>query len=459
VKQERPHGSDPTQASVPIEHRRPPGHIRPFVGSVAFAACALGAMTIVFDHRSLQPAAVAGFALLTFLTAQFPLRMPTGSLYDISFVITFAAIVAAGPATATIANVFATLSIRELGNRPPIRHLFNAAQLTISAAIPGLAYRALGGPIGSAWRADDAAATLVPGALVALAIASLLHFALNTTLVSGAIAISERRRFLHAWRSFRSLARTYVAFALLGLLLGILQVRIGWASVLFLVIPLLVARQAFHAAVRMQAAYDDTVLTLIKAIEAKDPYTRGHAERVSRLAEMAARALHLPEVDCRLVRYAALMHDVGKLGVESKILQKQGKLTSEEYDHMKIHPGRGVDILGEIDLMAAALRGIRHHHERVDGTGYPDGIAGDEIPLIARLIMVADAFDSMTSTRSYRVAKTIDEAFTEIRRCTGTQFDPRAVAALERSVTQHGWQPQPEGRTITLERDDHAASI
>jgi len=247
------------------------------------------------------------------------------------------------------------------------------------------------------------------------------------------------------------------------LLLGYLGLVAGWGSVFFLLMPLLVARHAFHAAVRMQGAYDETVKSLIKAIEAKDPYTRGHAERVSRLAEMAARAYGLSEDRCRTIRYAALMHDVGKLGVLSRVLQKVGKLTPEEYEHMKIHPVQGVEIVQEIDLLQEAIDGVRHHHERLDGGGYPDGLKGDQIPLFALLIMVADAFDSMTSTRVYRKAKTIDEAFEELRRCAGTQFDGRSVNALERAVRRHGWKPMPQqtielGELEEIEIDARAAS-
>ncbi|HEX9774258.1 MAG TPA: HD-GYP domain-containing protein [Actinomycetota bacterium] len=427
-----------------------PNRIRLYVSLAVATALVSFALTLSHD-RHLDATSVLGFALLAFLTAQFPLRFQGGALYDISFVITFAAMVSGGPATAMLANIFATLSISRTERRRGImRHAFNASQLVISASLPAWLYVALGGPLAQDWLGGATSvdggqvSALIPAAMVALLGATALHFVLNTGLVSGAIAISERLPFLDVWRAYPALVGNYVAFALLGLLLGILQVRIGWASVLFLIIPLLVARQAFQAAVKMQGAYDETVKSLVKAIEAKDPYTRGHAERVSRLAEMTARAYGLPPNECRTLRYAALMHDVGKLGVESRVLQKSGKLTAEEYDHMKIHPVRGVEIVGEIDLLQIALTGVRHHHERMDGRGYPDGLRGDDIPLYARLIMVADAFDSMTSTRTYRQAKTIDEALTELRRCAGIQFDPSALAALERAIERHGWEPTPE---------------
>jgi putative nucleotidyltransferase with HDIG domain len=195
----------------------------------------------------------------------------------------------------------------------------------------------------------------------------------------------------------------------------------------------------------METAYEDTVRSLIKAIEAKDLYTRGHAERVARLSEMTARAYGLSPPQCRVIRYIALMHDIGKLGVSTKILAKPGKLTDDEYEHMKQHPLRGYEIVQEIDFLhEAAETAVRHHHERMDGRGYPDGLVGEQIPVIARIVMCCDAFDSMTSTRVYRKAKNIEDAIVELRRCAGTQFDPVALAALEKAIAKEGWEAEPE---------------
>jgi HD-GYP domain-containing protein (c-di-GMP phosphodiesterase class II) len=173
---------------------------------------------------------------------------------------------------------------------------------------------------------------------------------------------------------------------------------------------------------------------------------------------MVAREYGLTDDQVRVIRYAALMHDVGKLGVSNSVLKKPGKLTVDEYEEMKIHPSRAVEIVGEIDFLRDAIDGIRHHHERLDGLGYPDGLAGERVPFVARLIMVADAFDSMTSTRRYRKAKTIEEAFAELHRCAGTQFDAQSIAALERAITKVSWVPVPEPRD-EAESDARAASI
>jgi putative nucleotidyltransferase with HDIG domain len=198
-----------------------------------------------------------------------------------------------------------------------------------------------------------------------------------------------------------------------------------------------------------QKAYDATLRSLITAIEIKDGYTRGHSERVSQIAVMIAHSAHLPEYRVEAVRYGALLHDVGKTGIPSRILAKHGKLTDEEFEVIKTHPDRGVQMLDGIDFLSDSLAGVYHHHERMDGRGYPLGLAGDEVPEIARIIMVADAFDAMTSTRSYRPARSTDKAIVELRRCQGDQFDPRMVDALVAGVDKHGWQGDPEPFSAT----------
>jgi HD-GYP domain-containing protein (c-di-GMP phosphodiesterase class II) len=146
---------------------------------------------------------------------------------------------------------------------------------------------------------------------------------------------------------------------------------------------------------------------------------------------------------------------VGKLGVPTRVLQKTGKLTEEEYAAIQLHPMRGLDIVREIGFLDEALAGIMHHHERIDGRGYPMGLAGDEIPEFARVLAVADAFDSMTSTRSYRGARPVDEAIAELRKWSGTQFDPAFVDAFVAAIRREGWQ-RPEAPDLA---DDELATI
>jgi HD-GYP domain-containing protein (c-di-GMP phosphodiesterase class II) len=226
--------------------------------------------------------------------------------------------------------------------------------------------------------------------------------------------------------------------------MAVLWVKVSIIAGCLVLVPILVARQTFAQYAAERAEYDATVRALIQAVETKDYYTRGHSERVSRATVLIAREWGLREDRVNVIRYAGLLHDVGKLGVPTKVLQKQGKLNDSEFDAIKLHPMRGYEMLREIAFLEEALTGVVHHHERMDGRGYPMGLVAEEIPEFARIIMVADAFDSMTSTRSYRAAKNVDEAIAELRKWQGQQFDPVAVDALVRALEKNEWEPHPE---------------
>lgn len=167
-----------------------------------------------------------------------------------------------------------------------------------------------------------------------------------------------------------------------------------------------------------------TVQALTAAIDAKDRYTFGHSERVAHVAAQLALAAGMSREQAERVRIAGLVHDVGKIGVPEAVLTKQGRLTDEEFAHIKRHPEIGHTILRDIPLLADVLPGVLHHHERYDGRGYPHGLVGEKIPYIARILAVADTFDAMSSTRSYRSAMPREVVLAEIGRCSGTQFDP-----------------------------------
>ena len=172
------------------------------------------------------------------------------------------------------------------------------------------------------------------------------------------------------------------------------------------------------------AMFLGTVRALTASIDAKDPYTCGHSERVANLAAQLARAHGLPETIVERVRIAGLVHDIGKIGVPEEVLRKPGRLTDEEFEMMKAHPAIGHHILQDIPQLDDVLPGVLHHHERFDGRGYPQKIAGESIPLMARIIALADSFDAMSSNRTYRAAMSRERVLTEIRQCAGSQFDP-----------------------------------
>lgn len=188
-----------------------------------------------------------------------------------------------------------------------------------------------------------------------------------------------------------------------------------------------------------------TISSLIRALDAKDPYTRGHSDRVAALARQLARQIGLDEKTCERYHITGLLHDVGKIGVPEAVLCKPGRLTDDEFAFIMRHPEIGFRILDGVPGMEDLLPGVMHHHERYDGKGYPHGLAGEEIPLIARVLCLADTFDAMSSNRAYRSAMTRETVLEEIIRCAGSQFDPELApvfvgldfAEYDRMVARH----------------------
>ena len=174
----------------------------------------------------------------------------------------------------------------------------------------------------------------------------------------------------------------------------------------------------------IEKAYLESIETLRYTVEAKDSYTRGHSDRVSAFSVLIGKHLGLSEDDLRILRIGGLFHDIGKIGVPDSVLLKEGKLTDDEYSEIKNHPSIGKQILSNATIFKDMIPIVYHHHEKYDGTGYPEGLKGDQIPYLARITAVADTFDAMTSNRSYRKALPLDVVRNEIEKCSGKQFDP-----------------------------------
>lgn len=185
-----------------------------------------------------------------------------------------------------------------------------------------------------------------------------------------------------------------------------------------------------QADAQTEAAYTGAIRALATALDARDPYTAGHSERVSHFSVAIARQLDLVPYETEVIRLGALLHDIGKIGVSDVILTKPGRLTDEEYESIKQHPGLGARILRSVPFLTPHIPIVELHHERPDGRGYPHGLKGDDIPLEARIVHVADAYDAMTTARAYRHAMSPAEAIRELWRCSGTEYDVELVRAL-----------------------------
>lgn len=186
----------------------------------------------------------------------------------------------------------------------------------------------------------------------------------------------------------------------------------------------------------LQQTFRQTIQSLARALEAMDPYTAGHSDRVTVYARIAAEELGEPQDQIELITQAGMLHDIGKMGCHAN-LNKPGKLTDEEYEIVKMHPTFGKDILEPISFLQPIIPGVHLHHERWDGKGYPLHLKREEIPMIARILSVADSYDAITSSRAYRKAMKHEEAVTELNRCAGTQFDPTVITAFLRGIEKH----------------------
>ena len=356
-----------------------------------------------------------------------------------------ASVVLAGPVGAAIVGACTALGLR----RGPsiLQRVFNTAMYALSAYLAGRAFLALGGQVGLP---DEQS---FPGIIAPFAGAALVLVVANHGLLSGVLWLTRPPDGTPSGVGVGLSGRLLLSdlgYAAYGLLIAALWSVVGFFAPLLVLIPLFVARWAVAQFAEQQKAYEATVGALCQAVETKDFYTRGHSDRVSRGSVMIAREIGMHGERVEAIRYAGMLHDVGKLGVPTKVLQKTGKLTEEEYAAIQLHPMRGLDIVREIGFLDEALAGIMHHHERIDGRGYPMGLAGDEIPEFARVLAVADAFDSMTSTRSYRGARPVAEAIEELRKWSGTQFDPAFVDAFVAALKREGWQ-RPEAPVIAAD--------
>ncbi|MEU8345371.1 HD-GYP domain-containing protein [Spirillospora sp. NPDC048832] len=407
---------------------------------VLSAAAVLAASYLDGSFTGMDWRTLVALAVLFVLCDSLPARLNVeGARVSLGFAASLASVVLLGPAGAALVGASAVAT----GQRKvaPVKRLFNGAQFALSGYAAGTVFALVGcggiDPGRTGWVAD-----VVPPFVVAL----VGFVAVNLGLTAGILVLSGRDAPGELVRASGPVAAGCVGYGMFGLLIAGLWDRLGPLVALLVLLPLLVARWAMEQAFAQRQAHDATLAALCQAVETKDPFTRGHCGRVSRAAVMIARQLRMSPERVETLRYTGMLHDVGKIGVPTRILTKDGPLTDEEYAAIRLHPVRGLEIVREIGFLDEALAGIMHHHERVDGRGYPLGLAGDEIPEFARVIGVADAFDVMTSTRPYRAARPVEEAVRELRRCSGSQFDPVMVEALLRALESGGWQTETDPR-------------
>ncbi len=360
------------------------------------------------------------------------LNSRSGVAWSANSIPSLAAVILTGPVGAALVGCFTLLGVRR--GPTPAQRLFNTGMFTLSAYLAGRAFLLFGGYAGTP-TADS-----FPGIITPFAGAVVVFVLINFSLLRGVLLAAEQGSPRGRVGLGFKVLLTDMGYAVFGVLIAALWSVLGPFTPVLVIIPLMVARWAVAQFAAQQRAYEATVSALCQAVETKDFYTRGHSERVSRGSVMIAREIGMRAERVEAIRYAGMLHDVGKLGVPTSVLQKSGSLTDDEFAAIQLHPMRGLDIVREIGFLDEALAGIMHHHERIDGRGYPMGLAGDEIPEFARVLAVADAFDAMTSTRSYRGARSVLEGVAELRKWAGTQFDPAFVDAFVTAIERDGWK-------------------
>jgi hypothetical protein len=403
------------------------------VAAGAFAALIAAAIEMLSDREHDHLRVLLVLAPIFVLSIYLKSRMTQQVDLSANVPILIAAYLIGGWSVACLVGVSAVVLDR---HKAWSRILFNNAQWVLMGLAGGLIYDVMGGT--SMQTLPDSGFS--PSLLGPIIVSIVAVIAVNAALMLGILAFQEQIKPATIWRNMVvTSVGPYFAYGLLGLLMAVLwSIGGGFAAALVL-LPLLVARRAFNQYAEQREAYESTIRALVQAVETKDHYTRGHSERVSRASVLIAQILRMRDDRVEALRYAGILHDVGKLGVPTRVLQKTGPLDDEEFDAIKRHPWNGTEMVRGIAFLEEAYNGIMHHHERLDGRGYPMGLAGRDIPEFARIIAVADAFDSMTSTRSYRGARKVPEALNELENCAGTQFDPAMVSALIEALQHEPW--------------------
>ena len=419
----------PTFATLPPKARGYVGAV--IVGGAASLIVALAQVRVPFSGLFL------GLLALAVVASAAKIELPLGrsqSNLSLSHAVNFWALFALGPwptVYIAMAGAWAQCTLRAAGKNPLHRIVFSIASLMITVAIAGL-------PLGLTLGGDASIAALVRTA----AIVAPLYFLVNTALVAGAIGLSIRQPVARIWhRNFVWSAPSYLIGAALAAFATAASAR-GWFGWLALAaVPLYLVFRSYHTVVarlreeqdqtyRAMEVQNATIEALALAIEAKAGCTPEHIRSIQQYAAMLAEAAGLSEPEVQAVRTAALLHDVGNMAVPEHILSKPDALTPEEFERVKIHPRVGAEILRKVPFEAPVSELVLCHHERWDGLGYPAGLRGEDIPLGARILAIADCYSTLQADRPYRPARSEASAIEVLREYAGTAFDPELVDLL-----------------------------
>jgi putative nucleotidyltransferase with HDIG domain len=400
-----------------------------YVTLVVLATIGAGFVLFVTDptfNPEFARAAVT-FGLISVLAQLLTYRTGGSSTGSVSFIPVLASAAIAPHWVSVVAVVASSLTGQLVAKRNWLRTIFNTAQESFALALAILAYRSLGGV---------ALHRIAESGSLSLFTLFLVFFTTNSICVSGVLGIVGQRSAWEIWKENTLSALPYDFLSLPAILFFVwTYTQYGTVGAFVFAVPLLGIRQLYKVTGQLEQTNKELLELMVAAIEARDPYTSGHSRRVAEKARIIARAVGLREREIERLSAAALLHDVGKIHeVFGPILSKPGRLTPEEQVIMRTHPVKSAELAGKVTELRDVVPLIRHHHENWDGTGYPDGLKGESIPLGSRIIMFADTIDAMTTDRPYRAALDATSVRKELLRFRGTQFDPSICDALLRSA-------------------------
>jgi putative nucleotidyltransferase with HDIG domain len=407
-------------------------------------AVLLAAIAVLFMLRAERPevtqqelVAVVILSGLALVAEFLAFLLPRGAVGSLSFIPVLAAVIIA-PTWATLAGIAIVKVMVESARKLDFHvAVFNVSQYTLTSGLAALVFIEAGGvsflELSTSTLRDSTAVNGVPAFA-----AFVTSFLANTLLVSAVIALNSRMPISSIWRTNHiATIGIDVLTAPIVFLFAWVYARFGPVAAATLWFPIVGIRQAHKTNLELERTNEELLELMVKSIEARDPYTSGHSRRVQEYSVQIARTLHLTEKEIELTSRAALLHDVGKIHEKyGPILSKADRLSPDEWRTMREHPDDGANLIATMSPLRELVELVRHHHENWDGTGYPHGLAGEIIPLPARIIRLADTIDAMTTERPYRPMRSEPEVRAEIVRCRGTQFDPSIV---DRILSSPAW--------------------
>ena len=419
--------------------------VHSLVGSVVLAA--LFAAVTSYYSRSSFPGwwPLGTFLFVATLLEGLNTRLRVAARGSTSFVMHLAAaLLFGGFWAAAVAGISTLLGELSRGNTA-LKATFNVSQRIVAISLAVLLYRLAGGQLPPAYLGLEGALSsdAVQRDLGLFFLFASTYFLVNTVAVTSAVALSSDRAFREVWNlNTRGVLGYDLGASVIAVLVAWLYTRsdqlLGFGSIglIGVIVPIIAARHVYGLYHQLQDSGQELLQVMVKAIEARDPYTSGHSVRVSEMARTIALELGLPAREVEQIQTAALLHDVGKIHEEfAPLLRKEGRLTPQETALMQTHSGKSAELVGIISKFRGFIQeSVRHHHERWDGQGYPAGLAGKAIPLGSRIILISDTIDAMTTDRPYRKRLPLDVVITEIQNCRGSQFDPELAEVAVSSV-------------------------